>query len=64
MTRRKKYSREFKLDAISPVWEWGHTQAAAVRNLDVNANMPRRWMTGYGAHDWGISQQWQPEVAW
>ena len=36
MTTRKKYSQEFKLDAVSLVLEQGYSRAAASRNLDVN----------------------------
>ena len=44
MTTRKKYSREFKLDAISLVLEQGYTQVEAARSLEINANMLRRWI--------------------
>jgi len=37
MTRRKKYSKEFKLDAVSLVLEKNYTKAAAARNLEVNS---------------------------
>ncbi len=49
MTTRKKYSREFKLDAIHPVRERGYTGVEAARSLDVNVNMPGRWITGHEA---------------
>ncbi len=43
MTRRKKYSKEFKLDAISLVTEQGYTRVAAAKSLGINANMLSRW---------------------
>ena len=44
MTKRKTYSKEFKLDAIALVVEQGYTQAEAARNLGINANMLGRWI--------------------
>ncbi len=44
MTIRKKYSKEFKLDAISLVLEQGYNRAEAARSLDINANMLGRWI--------------------
>ncbi|MGC1510869.1 MAG: IS3 family transposase [Ketobacter sp.] len=44
MTTRKKYSREFKLDATSLVLEQGYTRAEAARSLEINANMLGRWI--------------------
>jgi len=44
MTIRKKYSKEFKLDAIALVVEQNYSQAEASRNLGVNPNMLGRWI--------------------
>ena len=44
MTNRKKYSKEFKLDAIALVVEQNYSQAEASRNLGVNPNMLGRWI--------------------
>ena len=44
MTTRKKYSKEFKLDAIALVVEQNYSQAEAARNLGVNPNMLGRWI--------------------
>jgi len=44
MTTRKKYSQEFKLDAISLVLEQGYSRAEASRNLEINPNMLGRWI--------------------
>tara|TARA_B100001059_G_C17542889_1_gene431322 strand:- start:289 stop:582 length:294 start_codon:yes stop_codon:yes gene_type:complete len=44
MTKRKKYSKEFKLDAIALVIEQNYSQAEASRNLDINPNMLGRWI--------------------
>ncbi|TMN94990.1 hypothetical protein CWB66_18790 [Pseudoalteromonas sp. S558] len=44
MTKRKKYSKEFKLDAIALVVEQNYSQAKASSNLGVNPNMLGRWI--------------------
>ncbi len=44
MTKRKQYSKEFKLDAVSLVIEQGYTQAEVARRLEINANMLSRWV--------------------
>lgn len=44
MTQRKKYSKEFQLDAIALVVDQNYSQAEAARNLGVNPNMLGRWI--------------------
>ena len=44
MTTRKKYSKEFKLDAISLVLEQEYSRAEAAKSLGINANMLSRWI--------------------
>ncbi len=44
MTRKKKYSKEFKLDAVNLVLEQNYTKAAVSRSLDVNPNLLGRWL--------------------
>ena len=44
MITRKKYSKEFKLDAISLVTDQGYSRAEAARSLGLNANMVCRWV--------------------
>jgi transposase len=41
--KRKRYTREFKQDAVSLVTREGYTIAEAARRLDVNENMLGRW---------------------
>ena len=41
---RKKYTKEFKLDAVSLVTEQAYTRVEAARSLDINANMLGRWV--------------------
>lgn len=51
MKIRKKYSKEFKLDAISLVLEQGYSQSEAARSLDINANMVGRWIKEHQGDD-------------
>ena|SRR3989338_7522247 len=44
MTNRRKYSQEFKLDAINLVIEQGYSRAEAARSLSINAAMLSRWL--------------------
>lgn len=44
MTKRKQYTKEFKLDAASLVTAQGYSRAEAARRLGVNANMLSRWL--------------------
>ncbi len=43
MNKRKKYSKEFKHDAVRLVTEQGYSIAEAARNLGINYNMLGRW---------------------
>ena len=44
MTVRKKYTKEFKLDAISLVTEQKYTCAEAAMSLSINPNILSRWI--------------------
>lgn len=44
MTTRKKYSREFKQDAVRLVTEQGYNQSEAARNLGIDRGMLGRWV--------------------
>jgi len=41
--KRRKYSREFKGEAVKLVTEQGYQVAEAARNLGIHANMLSRW---------------------
>ena len=47
MKTRKKYTKEFKLDAVRLVTDHGYKCAEAARNLGINANMLNRWVQEY-----------------
>ena len=44
MKRRKKYTNEFKRDAVGLVTEQGYTKAEASRNLGIDSRMLGRWV--------------------
>lgn len=44
MSKRKKYTKEFKVDAISLVNEQGYTCTEAARSLEINPNVLSRWI--------------------
>ena len=51
MTSRKKYSKEFKLDAVSLVLDQKYTRAEAARSLGFNQNMLGRWIKEHESED-------------
>ena len=51
MNVRKRYSKEFKLDAVSLVSEQGYSRAEAARSLDINAHMLGRWVKEHKSED-------------
>ena len=51
MTTRKKYPKEFKLDAVSLVTEQGYSRSEAAQSLGINATMLGRWVKEGQADD-------------
>ena len=51
MNVRKKYSKEFKLDAVSLVAEQGCSQAEAARSLDLTPHILGRWVREHKTED-------------
>ena len=51
MQQRKKYTKEFKLDAVSLVNDQGYSRIEAARNLGINANMLGRWVKEFNQDD-------------
>ena len=51
MSKRRKYTKEFKLDAVSLVLEQGYSRAEAARSLSINQNMLGRWIKETGSED-------------
>ena len=47
--RRRKFSREFKLEAVKLVRERGVSMAQAARDLDVHENVLRKWVREFGS---------------
>jgi len=44
MSKRKQYTKEFKLDAVNLVIEQGYSRTEAARRLGINTNMLARWI--------------------
>ena len=53
MTTRKKYTKEFKLDAVSLVLDQGYTRADTAKSLGLNITMLGRWIKEQQADDDG-----------
>ncbi|MGY3079473.1 transposase [Bradyrhizobium sp. LM6.10] len=47
--RRRKFSREFKIEAVKLVRERGVSVAQAGRDLDVHENVLRKWIKEFGS---------------
>ena len=47
--RRRKFSREFKVEAVKLVKERGVSAAQAARDLDVHENVMRKWVKEFGS---------------
>ena len=58
MTIRKKYSKEFKLDAVSLVTEQNYTRSEAAKSLGINPNMLGRWVKEQHKSAWISSKHW------
>ena len=53
--RRRKYTEDFKRDAVSLVTEQGYTLTEAARSLDINSNLLGRWKHRFEEESSGIS---------
>ena len=51
MQQRKRYSKEFKLDAVSLVLDQGYSRAEASRSLGINHKMLGRWVKEFEQDD-------------
>ncbi len=47
--QRRKFSREYKLEAVKLIRERGVSVAQAARDLDVHENVLRKWVREYGS---------------
>ena len=47
--QRRKFSREYKLEAVKLVRERGVSVAQAARDLDVHENVLRKWVREHGS---------------
>lgn len=51
MTTRKKYSKEYKLDAVSLVLDQGYTITEAAKSLEINRSVLQRWIKDFKSDD-------------
>ena len=62
--QRRRFSREFKLEAVKLVRDRGVTAVQAARDLDVHVNVLRKWVKEVGqdpAHAFPGHGQMKPE---
>jgi transposase-like protein len=68
--RRRKFSREFKFEAVKLVRDRGVSVAQAARDLDVHENVLRKWVRDQGADPGsafpghGVMRPEQQELIW
>ena len=61
--QRRKFSREFKLEAVRLVKERGVAVAQAARDLDLHENVLRKWMREFGGRPAAcVSRPWADEA--
>ena len=48
--RRRRFTREFKVEAVKLVRERGVSVAQAGRDLDVHENVLRKWVKEFGSN--------------
>jgi len=46
-TKKKSYSKQFKIDAVKLVTEQGYKAAEAARNLGIHPNVLRHWVNRF-----------------
>lgn len=62
--QRRKFSREFKVEAVKLVRDRGVSVAQAARDLDIHENVLRKWIKEFGAdpaHSFPGHGQMKPE---
>ncbi|MET4218281.1 transposase [Bradyrhizobium sp. LB12.1] len=47
--RRRRFSREFKIESVKLVRERGVSVAQAARDLDLHENLLRKWVKDFGS---------------
>ncbi len=51
---RRKYTEDFKRDAVALVTEQGYKTSEAARSLDINDNLLRKWQQQFEAEASGV----------
>ena len=60
--RRRKFSREFKVEAVKLVKDRGVPVAQAARDLDVHENVMRKWVKEFGSAGPSLPWAWTDEA--
>ena len=60
--QRRKFSREFKVEAVRLVRDRGVSAAQAARDLDVHENVLRKWVKEFAAAPAGLPWTWAGEA--
>ncbi len=61
--QRRKFNREFKIEAARLVRDRGVSMAQAARDLDVHVNVLRKWVRDFGADPaWAFPATGQQEA--
>lgn len=61
MAKQRKYTDEFKREAVKLVTEQGYTQAEAARSLGINVNLIRRWRAKFAPEPNGTDTMTESE---
>ena len=61
MNKRRRYSDEFRLDAIRLVKDQGYSRAEAARNLGIDSGMLGRWIVAQELRD-SVPGQREPSI--
>jgi len=61
MNKRRRYSDEFRLDAIRLVKDQGYSRAEAARNLGIDYGMLGRWIVAQELRD-SVPGQREPSI--
>jgi transposase len=61
MAKKRRYTDEFKREAVKLVTEQGYTQAEAARSLGIHANLIRQWRRKFAKENSGMETMSETE---
>jgi transposase len=59
--QRRKFSGEFKIEAVRLVRDGGVSVAQASRDIDVHENVLRKWVKDFGSDPKSLSEEFMPD---